>query len=331
MKKIICILLVLLMFTAAFSGCAREPGTLQILVDLGSVDTSYVEAALTDLKSFVVNTAEIPEEDFVFECLPLKGPERETVLERIRTEIMSGEGPNLFIVQTHSSLWEPLLFEMPEKAMELGFFLPLDEYIANAEYAEWDKFTPTIMEIGRNEEGQLLIPLAYELPSAVYRKEDISHTPTNMTWEELKSEEDLQDAVQRLGAGLPPTGPWDGPYDFPIDYLMSTSYQCNSQLFRRFVYAAIGDPGMPVHGELMSEQFVVKGTEGHNDWFSLTPENFEAVSAVREQITGVQIYGSLNDTLEKMMYECYQAYKNGEDYTQTVHEAYAVLRQMMAE
>ncbi len=455
MKKVLCVLLMILMLTATLSGCAGKTDfagkteSLRILVDLGSIGTSYVEAALTDLKSAVVSTAGIPEEDFVFEFLPTMGTERKTAIDRIRTEIMSGEGPDLFIVQCRSSLWEPLLFEMPEKSMELGFFLPLDEYIENAEYAEWDKFTPTIMDAGRNEEGQLLVPLAYELQTAMYRKNDVTHTPTSMTWEELKNEEALQDAVQRLGAGFPPAGPWDGSYNFPIDYilgtladyqneellfteeellryateiceitkyyednklyevpysiksspgvgfnstgatyeginlvgnllngitehdaltlvplysddggctalvssfaainrntdrpedafkvmdlLMSTHYQCNSTLFRKFIFDEYFEPGMPVHSELMSEQFVVRGTEAHNFWFSLTPENFEAVSAVREQITGVQIYGSLNDTLKMMMHNCYRAYLNGEDYTQTVHEAYEILRQMMAE
>lgn len=463
MKKVICVLLAILMLISMLSGCAGKTDfagetdfkgkseSLRIIVDLGSTGTSYVEAALTDLKSSVVYTAGIPEEDFVFECLPTEGPERRTAIDRIRTEIMSGEGPDLFIVQCRSSLWEPLLFEMPEKFMELGFFLPLDEYIENAEYAEWDKFTPTIMDAGRNEEGQLLVPLAYELQAAMYRKNDVTHTPTNMTWEELKNEEALRDAVQRLGAGLPPTGPWNGSYDFPIDgilgtladyqseellfteeelllyateiceitkyyednklyevpyctksslgvgfnstgegawvegrnlvgnllngitehdaltlvplysddggctalvssfaainrntdrpedafkvldLLMSTSYQCNSVLFRDFIFKGYFEPGIPVHSELMSEQFVVRGTEAHNLWFSLTPENFEAVSAVREQITGVQIYGSLNEALETMMYNCYQAYKNEEDHIQIVHEAYDVLCQMMAE
>lgn len=452
MKKTLCILLTILMITGIISGCAEKAEPLRILVDLGSIDTSYVEAALTDLKSFMINTAGIPKEDFVFEYLPLMDSEREIAMDRIRTEIMSGEGPDLFIVKCRNPfINEPLLFEIPEKAMELGFFLPLDEYMENAEYAEWDKFTQPIMEAGRNKEGQQLVPLAYKLPAAMYREEDVAHTPTDMTWEELKNEEALQDAVQRLGAGLPPTGPWDGPYDFPIHYLlgvladyqneelmfteeellryateiceitkyyednklyevpystkstlgvgfnstgggsvyegrnlvhnllngitehdaltlvplysddggctalissfaainrntdrpedafrvldilMSTSYQCNSVLFRNFIYFENGEPGMPVHSELMSEQFVVRGDSANNRWFSLTPDNFETVCAVREQISGVQFYGLLNDTLETMMYNCYQAYINGEDYTQTVHETYEVLRQMMAE
>ena len=458
MKKALCILFTILMLAATLSGCAGKTDPLGVIadplwivVDFGSIDISYVEAALTDLKSFMVHTAGIPEEDFVFECLPIRGSERDTAIDRIRTEIMSGEGPDLFIVQCRNSLRQPLLFEMPEKAMELGYFLPLDEYIENAEYAEWDKFTKTIMDAGRNKEGQQLVPLAYKLPAAMYREEDVSHTPTNMTWEELKSEEALQDAVQRLGAGLPPSGPWDGSYDFPIDYLlgvladyqneelmfteeellryateicettkyyednklyevpystksslgvgfnstgdgsggdgrnlvgnllngitehdaltlvplysddggctalvtsfaainrntdrpeeafkvldqlMSTHYQCNSTLFREFIYYENAEPGMPVHSEVMSEQFVVRGHEAHNYWFSLTPENFEAVSTVREQITEVQFCGSLNDALETMMINCYIEYMNGEDYTQTVHETYGVLRQMMAE
>ena len=37
--------------------------------------------------------------------------------------------------------------------------LPLDNYIENAKYMGWDKFLPVVMDAGRNDEGQQIIPL----------------------------------------------------------------------------------------------------------------------------------------------------------------------------
>ncbi len=51
--------------------------------------------------------------------------------------------------------------------MENRLFLPLDDYIEKAEYMEWDKFLPVIMDAGKNAEGQQIIPLSYTF-SALY-------------------------------------------------------------------------------------------------------------------------------------------------------------------
>lgn len=117
---------------------------------------------------------------------------------------MSGGGPDVFITQcvgdfSNTQIGNPI-FAMPEKAMELGLFLPLDEYIENAKYSEWDKFTKSVMDSGKNEEGQQLIPLTYTLPSALYRKSDFVYTPDyDMTREEMLASEEVYDAAVRLG------------------------------------------------------------------------------------------------------------------------------------
>lgn len=111
------------------------------------------------------------------EVLPGEGAERETALQRIRTEIMSGGGPDVFIMNTvgyRADEDEGALLNFPEKNMELGLFLPLDEYIADAEYTDWSKQSKQIMDAGRTEEGQLIVPLTYTFPVIVYPKEQMS-------------------------------------------------------------------------------------------------------------------------------------------------------------
>lgn len=420
-------------------------GPLRIVVDLDTHGQGAYESSLDDLKWWVTTAAGIEEEDCVFEWIPTGGAERDTAIDRIRTEIMSGEGPDVFIVQGDYLLYDTALFQMPEKAMELGFFLPLDEYIKSAEYAEWDKFTEIVMEAGRNEEGQQLVPLTYMLPAAMYRKSDVQHTPSQqMTWEEMQNTKELQDAVVRLGAGYTSCGYEDDPIEFilgdladykkeillfteeellehvtevlqysaeyienkyaekrycskthlgagfnntggegefstnggilnglterdpltlvplysndggstavitafaavnrntkypveafkVIDLLMSTSRQANADLFHKFIYHKLDYKGTPLHEDLMSSQYIMKGSQAQNLWFSLTDENFKAVCAVRDTISNVHFAGTLDIELESMMRDCFKAFKNGEDYTRIVQDAYRAMKQMVSE
>ena len=81
----------------------------------------------------------------------------------------------------------------------------------------------------------------------------------------------------------------------------------------------------------MSQKYEMRVNADVSSWFSLDDNNFRKVCAVRDQITAAQFSGALNVELENMMVNCYRAHLNGEDYTNLVHEAYAAMKQMMAE
>ena len=98
-----------------------------------------------------------------------------------------------------------------------------------------------------------------------------------------------------------------------------------------FIYPKYEYTGMPIHEDLMSSQYVMKGRVSVNEWYSLTDENFAAVNSVRNTISNATFSGALNVELEMMMVNCYRAYMNGEDYTQIVHGAYTAMKQMMSE
>lgn len=100
---------------------------------------------------------------------------RNNELTRVRTEIMAGKGPDIFITACQPEYVDPV-FKYPDQVMARRTFLPLDEYIEKAQFMEWDKLTPVIMETGKNEEGQQVLPLTYSLPLTVFRKAEIDHT-----------------------------------------------------------------------------------------------------------------------------------------------------------
>lgn len=134
-------------------------------------------------------------EDVEIELIPGDGDARSAALTRIRTEIMSGGGPDVFLCNcvNPSASYESgkqALFPLPQQSMESGIFLPLDDSIANAQYMEWEKLTQAVMEAGKTAEGQMLLPLAYTFPLTVFRAEDVSLPDGGTTWADVVSGED---------------------------------------------------------------------------------------------------------------------------------------------
>ena len=137
-------------------------------------------------------------QDITFEFPPSCGVEREFYLTRLRTELMAGKGPDVFVCisgfggkydsTTRQYIMEDAIFPFPQQAMKRGMFLPLDTYIPNSQFMEWSKLTSTIMEAGHTAQGQLLLPMTYTIPATAFPKDDVEHELSqNMTWEEMLS------------------------------------------------------------------------------------------------------------------------------------------------
>lgn len=142
-----------------------EPVTLNVCVDRRDVGGTYVANQLLSTPGrdteFTILTETIPEE----------GGQRENVMTRIRTEILAGNGPDVFLCDTTLRYYDDgVLFPFPRQVMENRVFLPLDGYIEGAEYMEWDRFLPQVMEAGKNGDGQQLLPLGYEIRMFVLDK-----------------------------------------------------------------------------------------------------------------------------------------------------------------
>lgn len=113
----------------------------------------------------------------------------ETRITELRTEIMSGGGPDVFIMPCDENTEKedvPELFSNPEKAMYSDLFLPLDDYILNAEYMDSDGWNQTIMDSGKTDEGQILLPLTYRYYAYVFRNVDFENSQElPESWEKL--------------------------------------------------------------------------------------------------------------------------------------------------
>ncbi len=161
-----------------------DPNALRVLIDFTTPgSTSHADHdVLEDFKKAIAEAG--GPEDITFEYVffddscerdsenyALRGNE----LTRVRTEIMAGKGPDIFITTCQPEYVDPV-FKYPDQVMSRRAFLPLDGYIENAQFMEWDKLTPAIMAAGKNEEGQQVLPLTYSLPLTVFRKTEVEHT-----------------------------------------------------------------------------------------------------------------------------------------------------------
>lgn len=96
--------------------------------------------------------------------------EQEAFLKRMQVEVMSGKGPDLFILPTVSMHDEKNLFENPEKSMAAGAFADLSEF-TKAD-PQWEALIAPVMEAGTYDGKQYLIPLKYGYPMMVMLREE---------------------------------------------------------------------------------------------------------------------------------------------------------------
>lgn len=199
MKRMFSVFLAFALLAALFSGCRREEAEtepLRVCADLsiGGFLVNSEEDVKQAVEQFLASAADRGgPKDVEVEYLPREGAARETAVVRVRTEIMSGKGPDLFLCNCAApepSTETQALFQFPEKAMENGTFLPLDDLIGKARFLEWEKLLSPVMDAGKNQEGQMLLPLAYSLPVVCFPAPDVEPYPASTTWAEAAKGDD---------------------------------------------------------------------------------------------------------------------------------------------
>ena len=165
--------------------------TVSILVDLADGTAEEITKTLNKVPGFG--------EDFIYqiEVLPplFQKQDRDNIMTRVRTEIMAGKGPDLFLCSHRLYGYDAgpddmPFFKFPVQAMSNRIFLPLDDYIEEAGNIDWDSMQPVVMEAGRNQEGQQIVPLSYTFETAIF---DGSYTPEAkfpMTWQQMTEDPD---------------------------------------------------------------------------------------------------------------------------------------------
>ena len=168
--------------------------------------------------------------------IPKDSEMSETRITELRTEIMSGEGPDVFLLFGMNPNWSEdskersVLFSNPEKAMNADAFLPLDEYLEEAQYLDTEEWNPAFLESGRTEEGQMFLPVCYEYGAYAFRTKDIESAAVPSSWEELSSGENEAIVDGISGRGLPFYNIFGGLVDYQEDKLLFSEEELSARL-----------------------------------------------------------------------------------------------------
>ena len=191
LPMIIAILLVVI-FTACKTGEKLESApTIEVTTNEGKKELPMV-TVLVDLNQSDLSTSAVSD---LLSSTPGYGTEfmlltdtmptiwdqdtqvRDAALTRVKTEILAGKGPDVFLLEspaTYSGNKGSSVFPFPKKAMDNHLLLPLDEYIEKSGRIEWDKLVPKVMEAGRNDEGQQILPMTFGFDVIGFNKEQFT-------------------------------------------------------------------------------------------------------------------------------------------------------------
>ncbi len=188
---LICALLLVVSVSACNAPAVNRP--LYILIDIPTEPWFISSKKITEgLKDYLQYVYDMDPEDVEVEFLPEEESERSVRISALRTAIISGEGPDVFVVSSElpagqerkdflktanadspfHNIMAPRerLFQDPQFAMEKGLFLPLDDYLAKAQFFDAGVIEPAVLAAGQTDEGQMLIPLAFTFPTAIFQE-----------------------------------------------------------------------------------------------------------------------------------------------------------------
>lgn len=152
-------LLPFLILSIGLSGCTKlnkdVSKTLSIVIE-----PAFKEQVLDAVKYATSKNNSL---EFEIKILSPDPDKRSAEIQKLRTQIMSGKGPDLYLVNCSTDgaaqMNEPL-FENPYKAMQSGVFASLDKYMKKDSYWQKENYNPSFLLPGQYQERQYILPLS---------------------------------------------------------------------------------------------------------------------------------------------------------------------------
>lgn len=198
MKKAFALLLALILLLLPACQKKEKPTAIALTPDWQEIELPVITIVADEycwikmnLKTFVESVPGYNTE-FTAEIIKLEGePERSAYLDRMRVELMAGNGPDLFLCDcVYGNIFgfgdegKGPMFNFPQQLMENRIFLPLDEYMENVQYTEpaersrkglMESGNPYLEHVGRGESMGLNFLDPFGAP-ADYEKEELTFT-----------------------------------------------------------------------------------------------------------------------------------------------------------
>ena len=158
MRKNIVSLAIVLAIICLLIGCASpvEENENQHLWVLTDSHTSFLK--------FIENVAETFMEEntgvtIQVESIPTDPEEQEVYLKKLRTQIMAGQGPDVFLMTQYSPLFPDV-----SQSMHNELFLDISKYYEADTALNKDTFVSSVMDAGVLNDARYILPLSFNLP-----------------------------------------------------------------------------------------------------------------------------------------------------------------------
>lgn len=224
MTKRLSLLLIFTIFTALFSGCAAQEGGFVATVVVTATPTERPMDAKTVLRVGTGDSGEgLTPHLKIIEMFEAENPDIQVQLEpvgsgdyyaRILTQIAAGDPPDLLQIGDDAV---PMF-------VDKGAFLPLDDFIADAQYPlDVSIYLPGVMEPGQWNGAQYLLPKDFSPLAIYYNKKlfdeaGVAYPQEGWTWDDLLAtaqqltKTDASGNVTQWGIQLP--GPWTTGFEY---------------------------------------------------------------------------------------------------------------------
>lgn len=193
--KLTALLLTIALLCTLFAACGKEDDSSRTGPDVQSGEASDAAEGEDAEKPTLTVLCDFPERnpggdireallgipgmsgyELTMEYVPSSEPDRANYITRTNVELMSGKGADVFLVDGYMGAMlanvNGSLFNYPQKLMENRIFLPLDEYMENAQFTDFDTLLTIVMDAGKNGEGQQILPLTYIITASTCLKEE---------------------------------------------------------------------------------------------------------------------------------------------------------------
>lgn len=175
-KRFICVLFVLVV-GVAMTRCSEKPetspdGTLWVITELSASDGMNLQAEIIAERIEEAN----PGLTVVIDILPTDESVREVRLSQLRSQIMSGNGPDVYLLPSgntllldqNARLYVDALFPDVKQAMYNGVFLDVAPYYDSDLFLETASLKKEVMAAGCIDAMRYVLPLRFNMPLVLY-------------------------------------------------------------------------------------------------------------------------------------------------------------------
>ena len=241
MKRIISLVLAAALLCALCAGCSGNkqtanatpqldpdaPCTLRVVTDF-SARWFYMDPGISFLLDSIRNTIAYYKESHQnvtveLEVLPETDEARSARLQALRTEIMAGKGPDLFLMPAGSMTGAesghiPLLFQNVEQAMRNDLFADLSAFYDADTELKTEELQQSVMDAGVLDGKRLVLPLGFDCPLYVGNKDKLDALGFDLAEAASHDLFSVYDAVQEHGDPSLVFGVWVGSGALPTHF-----------------------------------------------------------------------------------------------------------------